>query len=387
MEESGQTATMEEQAAHQEAVSRDSNCMNPVLWGTLPRELLLLVLARLPVREMSRLRCQLSKDWTMSHNFNRVCDDANPKMGAQITHVGRASEFSVRIFDYSKCAWLYMYRFHLRHQGHSLGRRNVWKPMASDGGLFCFVSAWKYTEAHPMCLVVFNPLTRVQHKLPPLHYVHNIPPMLVSMKVDSETKEYKIVVVGKLKGRHSVETYDSGCGQWSSGPPPWGRIFGHAQDWGILGSKCFRLRRSTRCAYDLEGRVVEPLVDFELLFHCDGARVRNYALANDRMFVLYEKLSSTAHFVTEFQSRNSADLWVPVKTHGECTPAAYDYTNFDIHACEDFLMVRRFVDNADDEVHWTFVDLSTSEWRDLPGISPHFYRVSLTSRVSWNVDP
>jgi len=40
----------------------DPKMLNPVLWRTLPKELLLLVLARLPVLDITRLRC-LSREW------------------------------------------------------------------------------------------------------------------------------------------------------------------------------------------------------------------------------------------------------------------------------------------------------------------------------------
>jgi len=372
--------------------------MNPVLWGRLPRELLLLVLARLPVPEITRLGFHLSKEWTehgVNMEFNRACDDAKPNMAALLSYAQKPNEFSVRIFDFSKHVWLYEYRLRLTNRGNppsrsdSTGIESVWMPMASDGGLVCFVSIWICTKANPLCIVVINPLTRVQHELPPLQHECFVLPTLVHMKVDSETKGYKVVVIFERKANcYTVETYDSVSREWSGAVRPWGRILGRAHAWRSRdGNKYFDLYDSWECAFDLE-KGQQEFLDGDS-FQSEGvSEGLLYTLAGDRMCVLHEKLNPhdlglEFYFITEFQFQNSANLWVPVVTHGQCF--LEDDEDFDLHACEDVLMIRNHIDSANQTC--CILNFSTSEWHNLPETSLEDYYIPLMCRVYWNVIP
>lgn len=128
--------------------------MDPLLWA---KELVLHVLARLPVRKIHSLRL-LSKEShedktaTADSEFQQTLDQAHPNMVAALWYVPRdPSKFLVRIFDVTKSTSQHAYRFQLRTPKLSAENIDpVWTMMsACDGGLVCFVSNWKYTEANP----------------------------------------------------------------------------------------------------------------------------------------------------------------------------------------------------------------------------------------------
>jgi hypothetical protein len=138
------------------------------------------------------------------------------------------------------------------------------------------------------------------------------------MKVNFETKGYKVVVVGNNEGRYTIETYDSVSRQWSQATPSWSHVLGRAYEW--KNFDCNRTRfhwqRARICAFDLVRQQPEHF-SFEN-YEFNGVRMMRYAIAEDRMFALLVK-GSTDQVIIEFQSPSTANVWVSVKTHGRCT--------------------------------------------------------------------
>lgn len=224
-------------AASRNIVSVDPKMLNPVLWRTLPKELLLLVFAYLPVPDIIRLR-SLSREWrrdmaTVNSGINKACDEASSTMVAGFSRLHIMCEgFPFPEFLVTICTQSSQYSYRLE-PGNFVPGENLWDDTgAHDAGLVCFVSTWKPSKAKPLCIVVVNLLSRVQRKLPPLQYAYLTPPKMMHIEVDSETKCYRVVVVGKnMKGRPRVEIYHSGEGQWTKVTPPLGFIFGVAHKW------------------------------------------------------------------------------------------------------------------------------------------------------------
>jgi len=97
-------------------------------------------------------------------------------------------------------------------------------------------------------------------------------------------------------------------------------------------------------------------------------------------------VGSGFHFITEFQFQKSAEVWVPVRTHGECFPQAGDGGwSFNLHGCEDVLMLRN-LENGKFQYCW-FLNFSTSEWHTLPEKLLEDEDVSLMCRIFWHVIP
>jgi len=98
-------------------VSVDPKMLNPFLWRTLPKDLLLLVLACLPLLDTTRLRC-LSMEWRkdmaiVNLEINQACDEANPTMVAILSHTS-TDTFFVTIYDITKCRWPFAYHLYLQ---------------------------------------------------------------------------------------------------------------------------------------------------------------------------------------------------------------------------------------------------------------------------------
>jgi len=90
-------------------VSVDPKLLNPVLWRTLPKKLLLLVFACLLVPDIFRLR-SLSREWrrdmaTENLGINQACDEANPSMVALVLlkYIGFSMAIFGTIYYITKC--------------------------------------------------------------------------------------------------------------------------------------------------------------------------------------------------------------------------------------------------------------------------------------------
>lgn len=108
--------------------------MYPGLWRTLPKELLQLVFARVPVPKINQLRC-LSREWRLSlytgSNFMWACAEAGPKIFETITEHCQGL-ISVWLYDIRANRWhTFMRQFMEKHSFDTMCAGNL--------GLMCFV--------------------------------------------------------------------------------------------------------------------------------------------------------------------------------------------------------------------------------------------------------
>lgn len=403
--ELGFQSILELTAAHK-FVLDDSKLMNSSLWTTLPRELVILVLARLPLPEIPRLRC-LSSEWKTSmaaihSEFNQACDEANPKMIALLFGTYVPNRKWIRIFDLTKRRW-YACQFRIGDE------ENIrWHMMdAYDRGLVCFVSNPKPKNAHPLRIVVMNPLTQVQRELPPLLHLGSVRPTMVQITVDSETKCYKVIVVGKKAGCLSAEVYDSRSQEWTRAAPSCGFTFGRAFKWktGIYE------KDAVPCVYSFaEGLLELPVVEADL---SEGRTMKTCLFTKDRAFVLYKpkrkrcrnlqcgKKRWKDYLITEYQSHNNAKSWTEVKTFtimrgSGCTPLERPRKGVYMHlcVCQGFLVIFTYREipvgfPSEYEVA-CILDLTTGEWGDLPKCPEETQPSEVDHymcQVYWNVIP
>lgn len=385
-------------AVSREIVSLESKKMKRALWKALPKELLLLVLARLPVPDITRLRC-LSKEWnrdmgTVNSEINQACDEASPTMVACLGRVDNylSKEYLVSVCDLSKPSSPYSYRL---YPGSPMSLEEGWHAMcACDGGLACFVSAWIPSRANPVCIAVVNLLTRVRHQLPPLQYVYSTLPKMMHIEVDPATNCYRVVVVGKLlKGRPQVEIYDSGSRQWTKKTPPLGFIFGFAYRWKYsLFYKSLRCLGRTRSLYDFaDGK----LKRYDEVGPSRGASAMTSVHRKDCMFVLHRNKSDGENFpaggrciITKYRIQIDANEWVQERSYS-CSPfedlCGKGYPSMNLEAWEGYLVVFSYSD--DQRTHLWVLDLSTEEWSRVPNwFQAQKYETMLT-RCYWNVVP
>lgn len=328
---------------------------------------------------------------TVNSEINRVLDETNPTLVAGFSWgVGCSNvEYVVAVCDLSNGSQ-YSYR---SNPGNPLTRG--WDDMgARDGGLICFVSTWRPSRANPVCIIVANLLTRVQRKLPPLKHVYSIPPKMMHMEVNSETKCYRVVVVGEnLKGCPTIEIYNSGARKWTKARPSRGVIFG----------LCYTWRESIYDGHFTRQITTQSMYDFARgqLQHCDlkgpsqGTSVITYVLEKDYMFVLHRSTSRGEIFaaeglcITKYRIQNNANDWVQERSY-VCSPfqalLEKDYFGkWTLEACEGFLMV--FLSTACSYEQFWLLELSTGEWRSLPNCFHGRYHRVLMTRASWNVVP
>lgn len=387
--------TMLDLAASQRVISYDPRMMSPARWRNLPKKLLENVFARLPLPDISRLR-RLSRNWgrdmaTPNSEFIRACAEAHPNLVALLSRSGdRDNEFRVRLFDFSKNIWQHSYNFRLRDINE-----DGWNLMeAHDGGLVCLVSNWKITDANPLAIVVMNLLTRVQHELPNLLYSYSFPPTMVQIKVNPETKCYKVFVIRQTKVRLTVEVYDSGMKKWTKGVTPDVIIFGLADEWRPGNNGRHELVRRTGCAFDSATHTLVVYEPNRLL------RRRSdifYAIEMDREFVLHEvvqidlnddgsEVLPEVFCISEYRAQNNARDWVQVGTHDCPVFGNYsrnEYYNMLLHASDGILMV--IISSAGRQHCW-HLNLSTGVWCELPEyISPPF--PTIMCKAHWNIVP
>lgn len=382
--------------------------MNPNLWERLPRDVLQIVFARLPLPDISRLHC-LSRAWRMTmatldsednalhSDFFTVCGEAYPRLFAFIKPFGSARvAFKITVFDVKSNKW-HTSRIVLGH-GQVMETTS-----ASDGGLVCFISSlvtltkqerrlreslgvreWRTPYFH---VIIVNPLTRSWKELPRFQNdpvaVH-----MVQIKVDRQTKGFKVLVVGDWRGVEGVtmqraQLYDSQTERWirAEGLPD--LFLGFKYDWGDFDGSG---RREGPCAFDCaEGRLIKlygdnkPYAEGCLIqlydddSPCDGRFVRSYALDKDTLFVLrvggvprtgrFVK-RPVVYYIVEYRFQVQAKVWERVRTHNCSHFATHNY-GFQLFACNGFLMMFASTRCKDDSSKWIY-DLATGKWSDLP---------------------
>ncbi|KAG0578385.1 hypothetical protein KC19_4G019000 [Ceratodon purpureus] len=368
--------------------------MSPALWGALPKDLLQIVFARLPLADISRLRC-LSKEWktsieTAHSEFNQVCEAINSRNSfALITTDGdQHGIFWVRVFDMNANRW---HEFEFES-----GDKYCVALVAHDGGLVCllslpFESRFSDGSSKPVILTVWNLLTREKHRLPTLVHLDGSTSTMVHLVVDSQTKHYKVGVAkhsrpfsGVQEGAH---IYDSESQQWSEVKKFPRVIFGMSYSWPRWGMDA-EMADVHPCRYDFAearlhklNRKVEPWGEDDI--------VKDFAFLQDRLFLLHEceiEPDTPTYRISEYRAdvnpgsdHQTGTNWLFERTHScgpfENPPVSQTDYFFDLFAYKGFLLV--CVQNKEPEdspFHhqrlWLY-DLSTCKWRDLPNLVKH----------------
>lgn len=382
--------------------------MNPALWSTLPEELLQLVFARLPWREILELRL-LSKQWKQSlssrnSEFRRVCTEANPRLFAMISPAYEFGVMSIRMYDIKADTWHHLID---RVAGDDEG---TWTMFAGDGGLVCVVAVPIDKKKRPLVITVCNPLTRQYVKLP-THDLCSARPRMVQLVMDRDRASYKVIVVGKKKRGAVAQVFSSETRSWSSAAVSADLIFGHRYDWHIEEDDEFLFETYLGpCAYDC---AKAQLLELEGPSNpWKEASVKSFALVKDRLFVLHEERYSKGstrgrargavlserveqrYCISEYQYEKRKASWVKLKAHRckgfEEPPHSVLYT-MHLKACNGFLLV--FADNGETnafrhELTWLY-DLSTSTWQDMPLIplDEEVYPLDAMFELQWDAVP
>lgn len=378
---------------------------NPALWSSLPHELLQLIFARLSLRDIRSLRC-VSKAYdamvTTDSDFHRLCDAVNGSSFALVDTSYRFGAFWVRVFNATSNTWD---SFKMVVKSPALARplpvASKWNSpemsvICGDGGLLCFVCSMffksKLKKTRPsLFITVVHPLTGTSHELPPLLDLCNI--RMMQIMASSETKGFKVFVLGDYIGDHTTSYHDETGGTaevYDSTKRTWGRAEGSSLGL-VFGRRCCfagdysssEVYTQGPCAYDfVEGRLHGFEGTGSPLAHVDYAIT--YAQHKDRFFVLRmdadgpanESLAtqSPTYYIEEFRVHMPARTWVKVFKH-RCAPFEHPPKSkaffIGLHACQGFLLVLAQTDTAFKENMrygikrgWLY-DLTSRKWRDL----------------------
>lgn len=379
--------------------SKHEELLNPSVWGNLPRELLPLIFARLPLRGVGRLR-SISKEWRRSvdsieSDFSQALRAVNHTMLALISPmVDALGDFQVRIYDVKTNNW-HCYEMHATLvDSITMG--------AADGGLVCFVSV---VLDGPLSIVVINPFTLSWRNLPSPPHLGEVQPTMVHLSVDADTGKYKVMVAGFKDdgvGGVEIEVYDSETDLWIK-PEPSERLCGYAYDWEVnLADNWFEEILMGPCVCS-DGQL-ENIWYTAVESVWERPNVESYVLMKDRLFVLLKEsrrsdpvcftlLSFSVYCISEFE--HNGTTWTKVANH-MCDPfelcPKQDY-KLSLHAACGFLMV--FADIGTDppfyhESGWLY-NLSTRTWSDLPTL-PQEYNFHADScdtmcEIKWSAVP
>lgn len=331
-------------------VTCGDSVLDPSIWSDLPTAMVELIFAQLPLREVYRLR-SLSRGWRSAiaspesefmrllamvrKSFNKlVCNSEAFDAGhskiiespvAIWSGIVDANHFTFRVLDRigaskfheSWCALTFTPPFEY-----------LFSWFAHDGGLVCLfpdnhIRCWTLAdnacddenEKHanykerlrgstPLPLLVANPLTNVQKTLPLQNVVHEHPDM-VQLRVDRDSGEYKVILVGQGLTLHGIdygyaaEVYDSSTGTWSM------LSFGYVFDYMFEQYLCGETRSAK--IYDCErGECRKPLYSSPpngVLLACTQFKGSYYELRRETMRNLQEAegtLESTRNSKEEF---------------------------------------------------------------------------------------
>lgn len=368
-------------------------------WGSLPRDLLHLVFAHLPVGDILHLRC-LSKEWkralvtTKGSPFIRVCDEVHPKMVAFIRKLGNNSVpgkvYLLRVFDVKTNSW-HALQFSLSTPEASYKYLKIrWRVMISHhGGLVLF-----YVEAHPkkrgpfrsFFYTVVNPLTQRFFDLPPVLnvvdvFLHRI------LVVDRETSRYKVLIaVGRHGAREpeEIQVFDSETGRWSQ------------------PNEAEHVRFGNQSAEEFAKEQMSADGPIPITDTC----VKSFSYLKNRLFVLYDEVDAGAvetnppkkmHYIKEYVAEEHPQrlpTWLEVGIHRcapfEQAPKKAGYT-FKLHSANGYLMVFAAINERDpyrNDKGWIY-DLASKTWRDLPQLpgDPSWVFNDTAIDIRWNVHP
>lgn len=383
--------------------SEHAELMNADRWGTLPHELLQLVLAHLPMKEILLLRC-LSSAWKETivtasvSDFFRVCDEVHPRMFAFIRKLGDCNlpenSFLVRVFDPKLKTW-HALRLSLgKPAACSRDLKPCWRCMggddgASDGGLvlFCLEALTKRkAHLHSFFYTVANPLTQRCLDLPPVLDVLNV--RMHRMTLERETGRYKVLIVVEREDAmdaDEVQVFDSNTGEWSQPNEAADIMFGNQS------ARDFAKRELDEEDNDEQSPMYEK-------------NVQCYTFLKNRLFVLFKdkdgpgggvSTNQPVYYIKEYAANHHpqhSPTWLAVDIH-RCVPFEQarkrNECMFMLHAANGYLMVFASINEQHpyrNDKGWLY-DLSMRTWQDLQKLPGPPVTSDTPCEIRWNAHP
>ncbi|KAL3691103.1 hypothetical protein R1sor_004754 [Riccia sorocarpa] len=176
--------------------------MNQQLWSQLPEDLVDRILACLPVVSFLQLRI-VCKKWSTimySPSFLEMCSQV-PIQGPFFIKIHR-SEYNRMLPSYNPV----LGKWHEIPINFLPSHAGI--PVASAGGLLCFINRYHGYVDNFCTLFVCNPLTKSWRELPSMPCKQR--PILVSMVTERHPFRYKVIVVSPV----TTDIFDSVTGAW-----------------------------------------------------------------------------------------------------------------------------------------------------------------------------
>lgn len=187
--------------------------MDSALWSKLPESLIDLVVARLPLKDILRLRC-LNKLWSnfiVSHDFQLLFDAVPSKRFALAGLNRRSNRLTAWVVDDRPLCILPLPAFPITFVSHPVFFGDI--VVASAGGLFAVCLRGTHGDSDKV--YVGNPIRNVWRSLPVPPLPLSLPCFLssrLSMEMDSRTMQYTLSLVSNK----SMTKYSSASNLWQS---------------------------------------------------------------------------------------------------------------------------------------------------------------------------
>ncbi|KAG0599075.1 hypothetical protein M758_12G125700 [Ceratodon purpureus] len=348
--------------------------MDRSLWSKLPKELLELVLACLPMPQLVEI-CRCPERWSIlskSPDFRHECSKRHPKIFGLVGrkwNPGRT--LRTVVYDIKSNDWCY------RELGSGFppsilsDARHAYDDaiFACDGGLVCYVAQGSLSS-HP--ILVGNPLTDEWRALPwmPLEKLAIMQPILVQLVMEDDEKSYRVNLVSVkyevadyTSRAYAAHCYDSKTGLWS------------AMESGLVYDGCrdrMRTILEAPCVFDCETKTVHGLLECPAL---EGVNAKRCAIVKDRLFVLHKWSSDMfphveeRFIVSEYEWQSSAsdlsrlriiDSTLPRHLPGEIRKVRF-------FSCKGFLLLFADSRKEDEDQHQIIrlFDSSLNDWQNL----------------------
>lgn len=178
-------------------------------WSSLPEDIVLNILARLPLIHFQRVRtvCTAWNRLATDPSFNRARASPHsslPGFALFLSNESTSQLFYLDLNDASK--WRCISLSFLPNSGASL------KLLASSGGLLLL-------GTHTGDLLVTNPITKQWKELPPTEAIRD--PFYTALMADNSLGNFAVAVAeSELRSAAATEIYESKTGRWRSGVKP-----------------------------------------------------------------------------------------------------------------------------------------------------------------------
>lgn len=206
----------------------DGVVMDPGMWGALPKELIRLVCAHMPLPQLLSLRrSALEGKWDINlddSGFRRLCGQIHANLCAVMVPETGSSNLVYNLGLHSSVQSTSWQKLRL-----SVGKSsNIMS--SSDGGLVCFALPFRSPSNDDSLVIrVVNPLTGDYRELPAVYGVRPHHPTMMKLVVDRNTKCYQVILLArKLEffGEVRAMLFDSGMRMWTNSKSSSGIFFG-----------------------------------------------------------------------------------------------------------------------------------------------------------------